>query len=668
MSTHQVDNANHPNDAPLARPVEDETVGNALDTQGAADDEEYEEIPLGPSPWRERLRGMGACAVSTCVHIVGLMLLSLFMIAVPVKTPPPMIVADPVDSVKDEELQEVELDPDMQPATEMTSAVASTPMAGVTGAIAGGLVSESKLDTKVVEKFAKLDNNISIEHPMDGAPPARKLITEVPTGFKGESRMLIEDYNQAFDMITQEIMWMLDRSDVLVVWCFDQSGSMKDDQKEIQQRVANVYVELGLARRVEDAKHLTTGVASYGGDYMVHTPKPTSNYQEIQAAIGAVPEDPSGKEMMCEAVGRSVKYFRQHAKNRQLALILVTDESGQPENNYQFLEATIAEAKAAECKIYTLGREAVFGYPYAYMSWTHPQTKRTHWLQIDRGPETGFPEQLQTNGFRRRYDAFGSGFGSYEQARMSRETGGIFFMLPSVETRLVGGHKGKYELEKLRAYRPDLRSRIEVFADRDERPMRTFLWKIISDLNPYNKQAARVVEMRMEFSILLPQFVQQAKQEQTKAMLFIRYLGEVQKIIEQEAAPHRLQEPEPRWQANYDLIYAQTVAYQARLYEYGVALEEFMAKPQVAPLTKSPDLRLVHWDIGHQKELRAPEKSQPYIDRATELFNDVIRNHPGTPWADRAKQELSRGFGIRLVPDYHRPYIEVSNPSPVPKL
>ena len=61
--------------------------------------------------------------------------------------------------------------------------------------------------------------------------------------------------------------------------------------------------------------------------------------------------------------------------------------------------------KQRKCKIYTLGRESVFGYPYAHMRYVHPQTKRPHWLRIDRGPETGFVEQLQTNGFRRRYDA-----------------------------------------------------------------------------------------------------------------------------------------------------------------------------------------------------------------------------------------------------------------------
>ena len=57
-----------------------------------------------------------------------------------------------------------------------------------------------------------------------------------------------------------------------------------------------------------------------------------------------------------------------------MALVLVTDESGDRDNNARYLEAAIAEAKAAKCRVYALGREAVFGYPYAYMRWKHPAT------------------------------------------------------------------------------------------------------------------------------------------------------------------------------------------------------------------------------------------------------------------------------------------------------
>jgi hypothetical protein len=69
-----------------------------------------------------------------------------------------------------------------------------------------------------------------------------------------------------------------------------------------------VYRELGLAESAHgDA--LWTAVASYGVDYHLHTPKPTSSLEEIRYAIEATPIDPSGKEMMCSAVGQSIQYL-----------------------------------------------------------------------------------------------------------------------------------------------------------------------------------------------------------------------------------------------------------------------------------------------------------------------------------------------------------------------
>jgi hypothetical protein len=347
-----------------------------------------------------------------------------------------------------------------------------------------------------------------------------------------------------------------------------------------------------------------------------------------------------------------------------MAMILVTDESGDPENNQRYLEQAVAEAQSAKCKIYTLGRQAVFGYPYAHIRWQHPQTKRFHWLQIDRGPETAFIEQLQTNGFWRRYDAFDSGFGPFEQTRMSKETGGIFFMLPTVERDLVQFEKGNYDLEQMRAYKPDLRSKEEQYFDRDNTAIRRALWQVVgTDLNPYIPEVARQINLRQHFSLNAAEFKTQAQTEQQKALRYLPYLYNVEKFLE-ENRRLREQETNPRWQANYDLIYAQVVAFQVRVYEYGRYLDYFMVHPKTAPAKKAPNLTLVHWDITTRKytfaedpkeEYQNREKVLEYIKKANDLFALVKQNHPGTPWAARADWELRRGYGVELVPDYDVP-------------
>ena len=120
------------------------------------------------------------------------------------------------------------------------------------------------------------------------------------------------------------------------------------------------------------------------------------------------------------------------------------------------------------------------------------------------------------------------------------------------------------------------------------------------------------------------------------------------------AAKLREQEADPRWQANYDLILAQLVAYQARIYEYGVALDAFIAKPKTAPAQKGQRF-LASWRIHTMKQVRT-EEAKPYIDRARSMFSEIKNEHPGSPWAARANWELARGFGVDVRPNYDIKY------------
>ncbi len=143
-------------------------------------------------------------------------------------------------------------------------------------------------------------------------------------------------------------------------------------------------------------------------------------------------------------------------------------------------------------------------------------------------------------------------------------------------------------------------------------------------------------------------------------------MGEAQAALD-KGRHLRDQEPDPRWQANYDLIYAQLVLYQARIYEYGAALEDFINNPKTAPLMKGT-ARLVHWDIGVTKTVRTKE-SEAYIKKAEELLEATSKEFPGTPWAVRADYERQRGYGVDLHPDYHQPLRKVTGKlKPVPKL
>lgn len=618
------------------------------------------------------IRGSLGALVSMLVHLIAI--LSLAMIVTEAQLPQQLheIVAEVLTpEERPEDLRKLELDEQLELVQQRTQMVFS---AGVVGEIAaagpaGAIVSTPTMDEALVEQFTAPD--VQVAGVLEIHPPVKQIIQEIPDGQIGAARAIVDNYDQALDQITQEVLWMTDRGPVLLIWVFDQSESMKDDQKEIRTRIDHVYDQLGLVGKNLEQK-LATAVTSYGENFAVHTPKPATNRYDIRAAIDQVPVDPSGKEMMCQAVAKTLNLFRPYSQRtgRQTALVLVTDESGDRNDNDRFLEQAVAEAKASKSRVYVIGREAVFGYPYAHINWIHPQTKHHHWIQIDRGPETAFVEQLQTDGFHRRRDAHPSGYGPYEQTRLARESGGIFFLLPSLEKDLVHGDKKRYELEAMRPYLPDLRPRAELADERDDSPLKSTLTKIIYDLNPYDPVAAKIIEMRVHFAPDLPTLAQQARQEQAKAIIYLQYLARAEEAAE-KIRPLREREPNPRWQANYDLLYAQLVAYQARVYEYGSRLEVFLRDPKIVPRTKEPNLTHVRWDIGVHPKLLDEKKSGPYVARAKQLFAEVIEKHPGTPYAARAEIELRRGFGVNLHEVYHPPAPSLPPGTPllpVPKL
>ncbi|MCE9532763.1 MAG: hypothetical protein K8T89_16830, partial [Planctomycetes bacterium] len=301
-----------------------------------------------------------------------------------------------------------------------------------------------------------------------------------------------------------------------------------------------------------------------------------------------------------------------------------------------------------------MGREAIFGYPYARMHWTDAKSKRHYILPIDRGPETPFPEQLQIDGFHRRGDAQPSGFGPYEQMRLARETNGLFFMLPSPEVALVNRDTRKYDANSLRAYVPDLSSRQDYAAERDHSPMRALIWKIIKDLNPYDPAIGQRVEMQTEFSNDPTQLAAAFQRELAEAQLMIQYLSEAQQALE-SVQGQRDRESSYRWRANFDLLHAQTMAYRVRLQEYVAYLQAFQQNPK--PVTNKfgaakPSNRWVTKMVARRL---TGDEHKDTIERATALFKQVIADHRDTPWAARAEFEMKRHYGIDFDEGYVAP-------------
>jgi hypothetical protein len=159
---------------------------------------------------------------------------------------------------------------------------------------------------------------------------------------------------------------------------------------------------------------------------------------------------------------------------------------------------------------------------------------------------------------------------------------------------------------------------------------------------------------RREFPIDVGELVKAAHEEGDKATLKLNALLEVQKRLE-ALEKVRDREPEKRWQAHYELMLAQTVAFQVKAFEYRALMASIISAP---PQPKGPPAAdmMITWVVDHTKKPLAPRNltAKKYAE-AERLLRAVIAKHPKTPWADLAQDTLDRGLSVQLNEWHHNP-------------
>ena len=121
----------------------------------------------------------------------------------------------------------------------------------------------------------------------------------------------------AVDRITQEILLSLEERRTLVVWFFDQSGSLERQRAEILKRFERIYDELGVieaagnpAFKKHENKPLLTSIVAFGENVSFLIPKPTDDLAAITSAVSSLKTDTSGIERTFHAVHQAAAHFR----------------------------------------------------------------------------------------------------------------------------------------------------------------------------------------------------------------------------------------------------------------------------------------------------------------------------------------------------------------------
>ncbi|MEY3457230.1 MAG: hypothetical protein RL215_387, partial [Planctomycetota bacterium] len=213
-----------------------------------------------------------------------------------------------LESVFTEDIPQEEITRDLEldtaPADSLNVIAGGTPSTSV------GATAQPAATTVNVQKAAVMKEMNVRPVVSDLAMPSDAIIgEELGEGeITGEVGAMVEGYGAAMGIITQEIIRMMRENRVTVIWLFDESGSLEDDRREIRENYYRVYEELGIAAKDDNdlkrggSDQLLTVVTSYGAEVHEWTPRPTSDVEQVKAAIDKIPVDQTGQENMCQSI------------------------------------------------------------------------------------------------------------------------------------------------------------------------------------------------------------------------------------------------------------------------------------------------------------------------------------------------------------------------------
>jgi hypothetical protein len=494
----------------------------------------------------------------------------------------------------------------------------------------------------------------------------------------------------AVDRITFEILRSMEERPTLVVWFFDQSGSLTKRRQEIRDRFDRIYEELGIVERSSEEsgqrkladEPLLTAVFAFGEQVNLLTPKPTADIDEIRSAIDSIELDASGMEFVFSALYKGVEKFKSYRSSktgrgpgRNVMFIAVTDERG---NDVHGLDATIKECTKFAIPVYVIGVPAPFGRDVTYVKYVDPDPQfdqSPQWAEVDQGPESIMPERVRL-GYRDDVytePVIDSGFGPFALSRLAYETGGIYFTVhPNRQTdRRVRGDEIEpfaanleyfFDPEVMVKYRPDYVSAEDYMKRVTASPLRQVL--------------ARAATLPRVDTLVNPQtrfvktdeagFVTTLTQAQQPAARVEPQLDTLAAVL-QAGEPHRDNEVSPRWIAGFDLAYGTVLAHRVRTHAYN----QMLAKAKRGMNFEKPENNT--WILKRDNEISVGSKVEKEAERAKQLLTEVAEKHRGTPWGLLASRELETPLGWKWVEEYTdlnppRPNnaAAANNPTPTP--
>jgi hypothetical protein len=429
----------------------------------------------------------------------------------------------------------------------------------------------------------------------------------------------------------------------VVVWLIDRTPSAAELVSDVKRAARTLY--LTPAAGEPATGKLATAVMGFDEQVEFVLDPPASEADRVVAALEGLAGSRSAREQTFTALEKALeKYLPLRIKEgKELLLVVVSDEAGDDDAQ---VDRLVELTRRNAVPVYAIGLPA----PWGQTNPTSPNPKQRDTADREDNTPTYGPESLRServdledwsrSGSGGAMSLVDSGFGPFALERLCRASRGKF-LLVRPELGFGFGARGwpaagalTFEEAVLAKYTPDYVSAAEY-------------QKLLAD----NKARAALSEAAQLPKVMIEgypgsRFPKEAEAKMAKQMsqaqqFAARNLPPIDRLyaILSQGEADREKLTGPRWQAQFDLAIGRVMAIKARLDGYNSMLAA-LKRGKTFQNPSSTEWILEPADVFETESTirRMAERAKMYLER-------VVREHPGTPWARIAEEELRQPMG-----------------------
>lgn len=442
------------------------------------------------------------------------------------------------------------------------------------------------------------------------------------------------------------VVWLIDRTPSASKIVNDGVGAAKSlyDSPEIREALAG------------NEQNLLTAVVMFDEKVEFKLDPPTSDVTQVRAALDGFAAAGQGPEMTFTAIQAALEKYLplRRQERRELMFVVLTDEAGDDQNK---VDSLVDIVKKNAIPIYVVGTPAPWGQTNPFLTSGAKPTDANDDTYPKHGPETMLSERVNihmtgsSGGYRPSQGSVlvDSGFGPFALERLCRASGGKFIALrPEAggEGMFTFGGSGmgnrfwptgaemRFDPEVVSRYTPEYVSEADYQALLGKSKTRQAL-VAAAKMEPVNIDA--IPSQRFQKS----NEAQMARQLNTAQQFAARHSPKVDQLhgVLSGGEGDRDQLTTPRLQAEFDLAMGQTLAAKVRLDGYNAMLAALKRGKNF----EKPNSR--EWQLEVGDKIETGSAIQKMAEKSTMYLKRVVADHPGTPWATLAEEDLKTPLG-----------------------